>query len=243
MSRTQSLLHRRLVLCLLAFLFLPVSGRAAECDDLDIQITTTPVFPQFTLGLHQHFEQMRQVPTGPIDLLLVGDSLVWGWDPHAWGKGAEGKSMWGIGIVGDRTQNVLWRLQGDALKKVLPRNVLLLIGTNNLGALDKPCAIVAGFEVIVHRMRELWSDFRLYIVLIPPRGKNWNEMETERRVVNQELTRRAESENWAIIDADKALTCGFKQPCENYRWDLLHLTSSGYRELSRIVAQALGWSS
>ena len=92
-------------------------------------------------------------------------------------------------------------------------------------------------------MRELWSDFRLYIVLIPPRGKNWNEMETERRVVNQELTRRAESENWAIIDADKALTCGFKQPCENYRWDLLHLTSSGYRELSRIVAQALGWSS
>ena len=143
MSRTQSLLHRRLVLCLLSLLFFPISGRAADCDALDIQITTTPVFPQFTLGLHQHFEQMRQVPTGPIDLLLVGDSLVWGWDPHAWGKGAEGKSMWGIGIVGDRTQNVLWRLQGDALKKVLHRNVLLLIGTNNLGALDKPCAIIA----------------------------------------------------------------------------------------------------
>src|SRR5438477_12234627 len=120
MSRTRNFLHRRLVLCLLALLFLPISGRAAECDDLDIQITTTPVFPQFSLGLHQHFEQMRQMPTWPIDLMLIGDSLVWGWDPSAWGKEAEGMAMWGMGIVGDRVQNVLWRLQGDALKKIAP---------------------------------------------------------------------------------------------------------------------------
>jgi len=171
MSRAQNFLHRRLVLCLLALLFVPISGRAAECDDMDIQITTTPVFPQFTLGLHQHFEQMRQVPTGPIDLLLVGDSLVWGWDPHAWGKGGEGKSIWGFGAVGDRTQNVLWRLQGDDLKKLAPKNVLLLIGTNNLGAVDKPCAVLAGFEAIVHRMRELWSPFRLLIADPPAWGE------------------------------------------------------------------------
>ena len=243
MSKVRSRLLKQFALSLVLFLFLPISGEAAECDELDLQITTTPVFPQFSLGLHQHFEQMRQMPTGPIDLMLIGDSLVWGWDPSAWGKEAEGRAMWGMGIVGDRVQNVLWRLQGDALKKIAPRNVLLLIGTNNLGAVDKPCAIITGFEAIVHRMRELWSDFHLYVVLIPPRGKNWSEMEVERRIVNQELSQRATFENWAIIDADKALTCDFTQPCENYRSDLLHLTSSGYRELSRMVAQALGWSS
>jgi lysophospholipase L1-like esterase len=242
MSRAQNFPHRRLVLCLLTLLFLPISGLAAECDDLDIQITTTPVFPQFTLGLHQHFEQMRQVPTGPIDLLLVGDSLVWGWDPHAWGKGGEGKSIWGFGAVGDRTQNVLWRLQGDDLKKLAPKNVLLLIGTNNLGAVDKPCAVLAGFEAIVHRMRELWSPFRLLIVLIPPRGENWEFLDRERSIINNELQRRSNLEDWNVIDADSVLTCGFKQPCENYNSDFLHLSSAGYRELSSLVARALGWA-
>src|SRR3954452_21768586 len=123
MSKVRSRLLKQFALSLILFLLLPISGEAAECDELDLQITTTPVFPQFTLGLHQHFEQMRQVPTGPIDLLPVGDSLVWGWDPHAWGKGGEGKSIWGFGAVDDRTQNVLWRLQGDDLKNLAPKIV------------------------------------------------------------------------------------------------------------------------
>ena len=230
------------LLCVPLLLVAQTVARAAECDDLDIKITTTPVFPQFTLALHQHFDQMRQIPTGPIELMLVGDSLVWGWQPAAWGPEAAARPKWAFGAVGDRTQNVLWRLKSDELKKIAPRNVLLLIGTNNLGAEDKPCAILAGFDAVVRRMRELWSNFRLYIVLIPPRGAGWSEMDTERRIINQELSERAEAENWAVIDADRELSCNFKQPCANYRPDLLHLTGAGYRVLSAIVSRALGWS-
>src|SRR4051812_19224933 len=97
MSRVRSRLLKQCAVCLVLFLFFPISGRAAECDELDLQITTTPVFPQFSIALHQHTELISKIPTGPIDLMLIGDSLVWGWEPHAWGKGAEGRPMWGFG--------------------------------------------------------------------------------------------------------------------------------------------------
>jgi len=68
-------------------------------------------------------------------VVFLGDSITQGW-------GSEGRAEWdarfaplgaaNLGIGGDRTQNILWRIQDGALDGLQPELVVLKIGVNNL---------------------------------------------------------------------------------------------------------------
>ena len=51
-----------------------------------------------------------------------------------------------FGISGDRTENVLWRLQNGELEDVSPKIIVLSVGQENYG--DSPEAIVEGVKAI-----------------------------------------------------------------------------------------------
>jgi beta-glucosidase len=217
------------------------AAEAAACDPIDLALTTTPVMPQLSYALHRHYDLMSELPSGPIDLLLIGDSLVESWDRTAWGTAGKAKSIFDFGVGGDRTQTLLWRLQDNRLGELRPHNVLLLIGTNNLAVDDPPCAVLAGIDLIVREMRQLWGDFRLLLVSVPPRGENWKFQERQRQEINRGLRNQAATEGSTIIDMDAPLTCNFTQPCQNYQWDNLHLARPGYRVLTETIIAKLGW--
>jgi lysophospholipase L1-like esterase len=218
-------------------------GATAEagCDPVDLTLTTTPVMPQLNYALHRHYDLMSELPSGPVDLLLIGDSLVESWDRMSWGEAGKSKTIFDFGVGGDRTQTLLWRLQNDRLAELRPRNVLLLIGTNNLAVDDRPCAVLAGIDSVVRQMRWLWGDFRLLVVPIPPRGEHWKFQDAQRKEINEGLLNRATAAGWTTIDMDAALTCNFTQPCPNYQWDNLHLAPPGYRALTAATVAKLRW--
>ena len=68
-------------------------------------------------------------------IVFLGDSITQGW-------GGEGRAEWdarfaplgaaNLGIGGDRTQNILWRIADGALDGLRPELVVLKIGVNNL---------------------------------------------------------------------------------------------------------------
>lgn len=68
-------------------------------------------------------------------VVFLGDSITQGW-------GGEGRAEWdarfaplgaaNLGIGGDRTQNILWRIGDGALDGLHPELVVLKIGVNNL---------------------------------------------------------------------------------------------------------------
>lgn len=68
-------------------------------------------------------------------VVFLGDSITQGW-------GSEGLAEWdarfaqtgaaNLGIGGDRTQNILWRINDGALDGLRPELVVLKIGVNNL---------------------------------------------------------------------------------------------------------------
>lgn len=85
------------------------------------------------LKKHQAF--LAQAQAGNIDVLFLGDSITAGWlgsGLATWRQHFAPLKAANFGIVGDGTQNVLWRITNGELDGFRAKVVVLLIGTNNI---------------------------------------------------------------------------------------------------------------
>lgn len=83
---------------------------------------------------HESFNEISKQDEA--QLVFLGDSITQGWD-------RAGKAVWekywaplkvaNLGISGDRTEHVLWRLAHGNFDGLRPKLVVLLIGTSNTG--------------------------------------------------------------------------------------------------------------
>src|SRR5262245_45143099 len=97
-----------------------------------------------TVGwVRRHDGFVEEAKKGGFDVLFMGDSITDAW------RNNPAKKIWdatfaplkaaNFGISGDRTQHVLWRLQnGEFEGLTLPKVVVLMIGTNNVGQKENP---------------------------------------------------------------------------------------------------------
>ena len=122
---------------------------------------------------HKQQSQWAQdsVKAGGGGVVLVGDSIT-----HAWEGNMDLLKDTGtfvnLATSGDRTENVLWRLQNGNLPAGLkPRAFVVMIGTNNTGhRMDKPEDIAAGVHAILKRLHNYSSDTPIILYNIFPRG-------------------------------------------------------------------------
>ena len=123
------------------------------------------------LDRHQVVEGVRGKT---VDLVLVGDSIMhfWEWKhPASWQKLIAGRSVVNLGYGGDRTQNVIWRLQHGELDGYTAKTVVLMIGTNNNSSGNtKPEDVVAGIREIVKLIRAKQPQAKIVMHPIFPRG-------------------------------------------------------------------------
>jgi hypothetical protein len=92
------------------------------------------------LDTHAKLVDHVQANQGPIDVLLVGDSITQQWGSpldkgvlnEAWKKHFENYKTINIGIGGDKAQNVLWRLDHGGVEGLQPKVVVVMIGINNM---------------------------------------------------------------------------------------------------------------
>src|SRR5436309_2921240 len=132
---------RRVVLASLSVLAVVASGPAAVGAE---PVLRCPRFtdaepPSATARSDRHavdrFRAINEaVKTTPHSVLFFGDSLTEGWDAAAWKKELAPRGVLNAGINGDRTDHLLWRLEHGNLAGPPPRAVIVLIGTNDLGA-------------------------------------------------------------------------------------------------------------
>ena len=83
------------------------------------------------LDRHQQVEKLRGKT---VDIVLLGDSIMhfWEWKhPESWRKLTKGRTVLNLGYGGDRTENVIWRIQHGELDGYKAKNIVLMIGTNN----------------------------------------------------------------------------------------------------------------
>jgi platelet-activating factor acetylhydrolase IB subunit beta/gamma len=139
-----------------------------------------------------------------------------------------------FGVGGDKTENVIFRLEQSGLRWLEPKNVVVLVGTNNLFAGDDACSIVKGLQRIAARLHEVWRGARLWFIGIPPRFDR--AAHDDVRLETNERMRSIPSIK--TINVDEQMTCS-GDPCTKYGSDKLHFSSVGYEALTHAVRASL----
>ena len=123
------------------------------------------------MGRHEGYLKEVKEKAGAVDLLFVGDSITDGWHgqkklwEEAWGK----YKPFNIGIGGDRTQHVIWRLQNGEVAGIKPKLAVLMIGTNNLGG-NKDEEIVDGITGCVKEIQKQLPGTKVLLLAVFPRA-------------------------------------------------------------------------
>ena len=113
--------------------------------------------------------------TGGTELVLIGDSITdfWRSDPQRdsledyFGQ----YRPYNIGIAGDQTQHVLWRIEHGELDDIAPKAAVIMIGTNNFGdAHMSPEETAEGIAAVVRATRTKLPNTHILLLAIFPRG-------------------------------------------------------------------------
>jgi lysophospholipase L1-like esterase len=180
-----------------------------------------------------------QQAADPVPVVFVGDSITQGWENEGlatWNERLVPLGAMNLGVGGDRTEHVLWRLEQAPLSRLQPRVIVLMIGTNNASSgRDSGAQIVQGIQSIVRLLQDQCPRACIVLVDIPPRGQAMNPVRGLVLQVNQALAATAwpEQVTW--------LACGdrFVQPDGSIdpglMPDFLHLSPEGYRRWAQAI--------
>jgi beta-glucosidase len=181
-------------------------------------------------------------------LIFIGDSITHSWE-------GDGKEIWAerfakydainLGIGGDRTQHVLWRLDNGNLEGLSPKAAVLMIGTNNSNGEDNtPEQIADGVRAIVEKLRNKLPSTKILLLPIFPRGENPNPQRGKILQVNQILQKIVDDKNVIWVDFGHKFINEEGRIPRDIMPDFLHLSPKGYQiwadSLKEPLAKVLG---
>ena len=165
----------------------PEAAPVIAPEPIQSPATTTPVSRESGAFARQNLV-LERANTSHAQVVLIGDSITEGWE----GARDQLQSLVGLrsaanlGVGGDRTQHVLWRLQQAPLMSVNPKVIVLMIGTNNIYD-DSADDIVAGIRAIAALMNQQCPNAEILVLDIPPRGDPMDSARAKIAQINAEL--------------------------------------------------------
>lgn len=187
------------------------------------------------LDLHEKLVKTTKANHGPIDFLLVGDSITMQWG-EAWKRHFGQYKSVNIGIGGDKTQNVIWRLDHGGVEGLEPRVIVLMVGNNNMffTAETGIDAAARGIQTCANNLLEKFSSAQLILAKILPAHAPGTRFYEDIRLTNAALdTLQLQSDPRIhlldlygdMLNSDGTLKAGLFTP------DNIHLTQEGGYEL------------
>ncbi len=176
---------------------------------------------------------------GDIGVLFIGDSITEGWEgagKEAWAKHFAPMNAVNLGIGGDRTQHVLWRLDhgnidGLASPKAgaAPSVAVLMIGTNNSNGKDNTAAEIGeGITAIVKDLRAKLPTTKILILAIFPRGEKPDAQREKNAQASEIASKAADGKMVHYMDIGKTFLSADGTLSKEIMPDLLHLSPKGY---------------
>jgi len=172
-------------------------------------------------------------------VVIIGDSIA-GRFPSFVQEEVFGYTFINIGVGGDRTENLLWRLAKFDLRNSRPRAIILYIGTNNLRAKDSADDTVAGILLTIDTIRSQVPRTTLIVSEILPMGNEFSFRPNDIAVVNAALAAAQESHEFQLLNVHNSISeaAGYDAKPPIYA-DWAHLDADGYRVMSMSLKKML----
>lgn len=170
---------------------------------------------------------------GKIDLLFIGDSITQGWEKEGaatWQKHYAQRNAFAIGFGGDRTENVLWRLQHGALDNMSPKLVVMMIGTNNTGhRQENPATTAAGIKRLITEIQQRQPKAKILLLAVFPRDeKPDGDLRKINNGVNAIIKDYADNKRVFFADINSVFLTPEGVLPKSIMPDLLHPNEKGY---------------
>ena len=186
-----------------------------------------------------HAELVQKAHSGRIDVYFVGDSITRRWgalDYPAllanWNANFFGWNAANFGWGADRIENILWRLEHGELDGVRPKVIVVLAGTNNVGAEpggdEKVADITRGLTALLRLCQRKAPQATIVLTAIFPRNDNLAVLpEIER--INRQLAALADGEKVRFLNVNDRLAGTDGRLFDGMSADNLHPTLKAYQ--------------
>jgi lysophospholipase L1-like esterase len=198
--------------------------------------------PRDANWMKRHDSFNERVKQGNVDLVFIGDSITQGWEgagKNVWAEYYAKRNAVNLGIGGDRTQHVLWRLDHGNIDGINPKLAVLMIGTNNSGT-NTSEQIADGIKAIVEKLRAKLPNTKVLILAIFPRGADKDD--AKRKInegANEIVKKLADNKMVYFLDIGPKFLAADGTLSKQVMPDLLHLNEASYRTWAESIEPKL----
>jgi lysophospholipase L1-like esterase len=196
---------------------------------------------------HKEFLKRIEKSKGEGDVIFLGDSITHGWEGQkAWKEQFGEFKPVNLGIGGDQTGHVLWRItDGKELENLNPKLAVIMIGTNNTGGHSAE-QIAGGIKAIVDELKTQKPKIRILVLAVFPRGNKGDADKETKIIPAAKLNKKIQAINDIISKFDDGKTVFYKDINKQFLTDdgglsaeimpdYLHLTAKGYDIWGRAI--------
>lgn len=208
----------------------------AQCPPDSPALTPAPLEEPWAIEwwMPRHLDKLQEEGRENAEILLIGDSITHGWETtgnEVWNEFFATIPTFNIGYSGDRTENVLWRLQQGEVEGINPKVAVLMIGTNNTGHRMDPAECTAtGIARIRDEILTRLPETHLLLLAIFPRGEFPDD---ETRELNEEINSLIEfldePDRVTFLNLNSIFLTDNGELTEEIMPDRLHPNTAGYR--------------
>jgi len=192
-----------------------------------------------------HQANTGRAKQGDIDLVFFGDSLTARWNLYPElikAKFGSYKTAF-MGIGGDQTQDLLWRLQNGELENFQPRLVVLLIGANNMALKLKytPEEIARGAAANIAEIHQRAPRAKILLVSIFTRNVPMDDwLNIKNADTNKLLAKMADGSDVIYVDLWKLFLKPDGNVDETLYADMTHLNEKGFARYADALLPLIG---
>jgi lysophospholipase L1-like esterase len=210
-------------------------------------------------SLKAHEDLLAKRKGGQIDVYFEGDSITrrWGASDEQykdflanWNTNFKGWNAANFGWGGDKTQNMLWRLQNGELDGLSPKVIVLLAGTNNVGNAsplgnsgERAAEVARGVAAVVRELRKRAPQATVLVMGVTPRDDNPAVMPII-DAANTQIAKLADGKSVRYVNINDRLAFPDGTLRDGMSPDGLHFTVQAYQEwanaLKPLLTELLG---
>ncbi len=190
--------------------------------------------------MQRHEKFLERTKKGDVGLLFIGDSITQGWEQPGQDGKAGPAEIWerfygprqaaNLGIGGDQTGHVLWRLDHGEVEGITPKVAVVMIGTNNVPSGDSPEDIAAGIKAVVAKLREKLPETKVLLLAVFPRGEKPNALRDRIKEINERISKLDDGgKHVKYLDIGQNFLADDGTLPKDVMPDSLHLSPKGYR--------------